>query len=783
MPLATSRCFSLCLLFFSLLIPKILSSQTNGSLRGNVVDQSDGTPVAFAAVQIADVNKGTTTDLDGFFALSELAPGEYQLGVSFLGYRDTSLIVTINPGQISYLRIPLSSGAIDLETLDLSARNQQAKTNVQLATIQVNPSEIKAMPSTGGEADLAQYLSVLPGIVTTGDQGGQLYIRGGAPVQNKVLLDGMTIYNPFHSIGFFSVFETETIQNVDVLTAGFNAEHGGRISAIVDITTREGNKKRHSGLVSASPFQAKALIEGPFIPYNEETGTGASFIFTGKHSYLDQTSRQLYAYAIDTSFYSFTERGDTASLSARDIGLPYQFTDLYGKLSFNAGNGSRLDLFGFRHSDVFDFAGLVNLNWDAFGLGANFKIVPTNSDIIINGALSYSDYLIALQESDGFPRTSGINSINAQLSFDYFGDARSVHYGFEFTSFNTDFQFRNSFGNQLQQRDFTTELAGFVKYRQQIGGLIMEPGLRLHYYASQARMSIEPRLGLKYNISEDWRFKMGAGRYAQNVLSTRNDLDVVNFFAGYLAGPEETIFDPETNQAITNRLQQAWHAVAGLEWDASGNLQLGMEAYYKNFSQLIRINRNKIDPRDPDFSIETGEAYGLDFTARYQRSDWYLWLTYSLAHVTRDDGRQVYPTVFDRRHNINFLLSYQFGPQDQWEAGARWNFGSPFPFTQTQGFYQDVNFQDLLQTDVLQGNFPIGTLLAEDINGGRLAPYHRLDLSLKYTLSLGEYSELETNLSVTNAYDRANVFYVDRLTNARVDQLPILPSIGLTFRF
>lgn len=759
-----------------------LYGQSGGILRGNVIDQSNGAPIAFAAVQLEDSGKGATTDLDGFFAISDIPEGQYNLQVSYLGYQDTVLQVEVRSGRITYLRINLLPAAIDLETVEFSARNEQAKTSVQLSTIRVAPKEIKALPSTGGEPDLAQYLSVLPGIISTGDQGGQLYIRGGSPVQNKVLLDGMTIYNPFHSIGFFSVFETETIQNVDVLTGGFNAEHGGRISAIVDITTREGNKKRYSGLVSASPFQAKALIEGPLIKYNEETGTGASFIFTGKHSYLNETSKQLYSYAVDTSFYSFAA-SDTSGLNPEDFGLPYTYTDLYGKLSFNAGNGSRLDVFGFNHSDNFDFAGLAKLNWDAFGVGANFKIVPANSDIIINGSISYSDYLVNLEESDAFPRSSGINNITALLAFDYYGDQRSLHYGFEFTGFNTDFEFQNLFGNQIQQRDFTTELAGFAKYRQQIGNLIVEPGLRLHYYASQAKLSFEPRLGVKYNISEDLRFKLGAGRYAQNVLSTRNDLDVVNLFAGYLAGPEETLFDPETNQALNNRLQQAWHAVAGIEWDAKTNLQFGVEAYYKDFTQLIRINRNKLSAQDSDFSVETGAAYGIDFTARYELPDWYIWATFSHAYVNRDDGEQVYPTVFDRRNNINLLVSYQFGSSDQWEAGVRWNYGSPFPFTQTQGFYQDINFEDLLQTDILQGNFPIGTLLANDINGGRLAPYHRLDMSLKYTLSLGKYSELETNLSITNAYDRANVFYVDRLTNARVDQLPILPSLGLTYRF
>lgn len=782
MPLRMSNCQSCCVFLYCLLMGNLLVGQANGSLRGNLVDQTSGAPIAFAAVQLPELQKGTSTDLDGFFTLRELSPGKLRLQVSVLGYQDTSLVITILAGQITYLRIALEPGIVDLEAIELSARKQQARTNVQLATLQISPSEIKSLPSMGAEADLAQYLSVLPGVITTGDQGAQLYIRGGAPAQNKVLLDGMTIYNPFHSIGFFSVVETETIQHVDVLTAGFNANHGGRTSAIVDITTREGNKKRLSGLVSASPFQAKALLEGPLIPYNNETGTGASFLFTAKHSYLDETSQAIYPYAIDTSFYSFLPQ-DTSSLPLGELGLPYRYTDLYGKLSFNAGNGSRLDVFGFRHSDNFHAAKLVNLNWDAIGLGANFKIVPANSDLIINGAISYSDYLIALEEEEGFPRSSGINNITALLSFDYFGDGQSLHYGFEFTGFNTDFQFQNVFGNQLQQRDFTTELAGFVRYRQEVGRLILEPGLRLHYYASQAKMSIEPRLGLKYNLSENWRFKMGAGRYAQNLLSTRSDLDVVNFFTGYLAGPEETIVDPQTMQPTANRLQQAWHLVGGMEWDVSGGLELGMEAYYKDFSQLIRVNRNKLDPRDPDFSVETGEAYGLDFTLQYRRPDWYFWLTYSHAYVTRFDGNQIYPTVFDRRNSLNALLSIQFGRQNQWEAGLRWNYGSPFPFTQTQGFYQEVDFQDLLQTDILTGNFPIGTLLSEDINGGRLASYHRLDLSLKYTLALGKYSKLEANLSISNAYNRSNVFYVDRLTNRRVDQLPVLPGLGLTFRF
>lgn len=131
-----------------------------------------------------------------------------------------------------------------LGEVKISASKERSKSEVQVSKIAVTPKQIKSSPSIGGDADIAQYLQILPGIVSTGDQGGQIFIRGGSPVQNKILLDGLNIYNPFHSLGFFSVFETEMIRNVDVLTGGFNAEYGGRILAIVDIKTREPNKSR-----------------------------------------------------------------------------------------------------------------------------------------------------------------------------------------------------------------------------------------------------------------------------------------------------------------------------------------------------------------------------------------------------------------------------------------------------------------------------------------------------------------------------------------------------------
>ena len=770
------------LLGFSLLLMLPLAIGQTGTVRGNVFDKDTGEPIIYGNIILQGTTMGTNTDFDGFFTLGNVPAGDYTLVATYIGYDSVAIDIKVKAGGIIYERLNMSPSSIDLGVVDVSGRREKARNDVQISKVTVTPKQIRSLPSTGGESDIAQYLTVLPGIIVSGDQGGQLYIRGGSPIQNKILLDGMTIYNPFHSIGFFSVFETETIRSVDVLTGGFNAEHGGRISAVVDIKTREGNKKRLGGLVSASPFQVKGLFEGPIKKLSDEGGGSTSFLLTGKHSYLAETSKALYSYATDTSFFSFAA-GDTSLADLENIGLPYNYTDLYGKLSFVSENGSKLNLFGFNFVDRFDLAGIVKVGWDAFGAGANFSLIPPNSNIIMDGTVAFSAYDIALTQSDGAPRLSGINSYNATLNFSYFGLRNQVDYGFEFNGFNTDFQFRNFVGVTFAQRDFTTELSGYFKYKQRIGNLIIEPGLRLQYYASQAQLSVEPRFGLKYNISDGVRFKAAGGLYSQNLISTVNELDVVNFFVGFLAGPEETIFKPGTRDATNDRLQRSIHGVAGLEIDITKNIELNIEPYYKGFTQLIAINRNKLSEQDPDFVTETGDAYGVDFSLRYENKNAYVWLTYSLGKVTRDDGEQVFPTIFDRRHNINFLATYTFGEKKSWEASARWNMGSGFPFTLTQGFYQDASFEDFIFTDFLTGNFDLNTLLSDTRNDGRLSFYHRLDLSLKKTIEFTKNLKMETVLSVTNVYDRDNIFFIDRVTNSRVNQLPILPSIGITMHF
>ncbi len=771
----------LLLLSLSILISSLAYTQT-GSIRGNIYDKEDGEPVIFATVSIEGTSLGTNTDLDGFFTLPNVPVGTQKVVVTFVGYQDFIVEVEILKDKIQNVQYFLEKSSVQLKEVQVSGSREQARNETTVSKVTITPKQVKSLPSIGGQADLAQYLPVLPGIVFSGDQGGQLYIRGGSPVQNMMLLDGMVIYNPFHSIGFYSVFETEAIRTIDVYTGGFNAEYGGRASAVVDIKTREGNKRRFAGLVSASPFQAKVLLEGPISKLKEGGGGSISYLITAKQSFIDETSKALYSYAVDTALYN---RGVAPEnrVAPEDIGLPFRFTDLYGKISMLGNNGTQLNVFGFNFEDEVRYPG-VNVDWSSFGAGLDFKVVPANSDAIIGGLISFSDYEIMLAEIGESPRRSRINSFSAGLDFSYFGNNSEFKYGFQVRGLTTELAFRNFSDITINHDVNTTEISGFFKYRKKINNLIIEPSFRLHFYASLNEASPEPRLSVKYNVSEKFRLKAAGGLYSQNLIGTVRDDDVVNLFTGFITDPEESFNKLNTDEPVDHKLQKAAHGIFGAEVDVSDKVTINVEPYFKRFSQIVNLNRNKTEATDSDYATEEGDAYGIDFSLKYETRKYYFWVAYSLARVDRFDGIQEYPPVFDRRHNINILGTYSFGPELQWEASARWNYGTGFPFNLTQGFYNRIEFEEEgITTDPLTNNTEIGQILSEDRNSGRLPTYSRLDLSIKYTHKFKKNLILETTASVTNVLDRENIFFADPTTLQRINQLPILPSLGVTFSF
>ena len=759
-------------LFFFLALSYTCIAQT-GEMRGFIYEEATSEPSIYTSVYLKGTNYGAQTNLDGFFTISRIPPGKYNLVVTSIGFDTIFQQIEIKRGDLITKKYYLKKSSIEIKEIEVSGEDQSKKTDTRVSVYKITPKEIKQIPTVGGEPDLAQFLQVIPGVIFSGDQGGQLYIRGGTPIQNKLLLDGMIIYNPFHSIGLYSVIDADIIRGADVYTGGFNAEYGDRISSIMDITTRDGNKKKMAGKFSANTFTSKIILEGPLKKENENDEGSSSFLLTGKTSYLDKTSKTFYKYA-------------------DSLGLPYSFNDIYGKISFNSSRGSKFNIFGFHFTDDVNYFHVADLGWKSTGFGSNFVLIPSSSSVLIDGNFAYSKYKIDLTEEDGRTRSSQINGFNGGLTFSYFIGKDEFRYGIELVGYATDYELTNILGSPVGQQENTTELAAFFKYKKVWNKLILEPGLRLNYYSSLSEFSPEPRLGFKYNIAENLRMKGAAGLYSQNLLSTSSDRDVVNLFYGFLSGSTD-LPDKFKGKDVTSLLQKARHLILGFEIDLPFHLVLNAEGYIKDFTQLENINRDKIFADDgshsdksdllkKDYIIETGLAKGVDVTLKYEHKKLYLWFVYSLGFNKRTDEMSEYEPSFDRRHNINLVASLKFGKKDLWQANARWNFGSPFPFTQTQGFYESVQFPNGIGSDIQNQNGNLAINYAE-INKGRLSYFHRLDISIQRTFHLSKLSTMEVTAGATNVYDRKNIFYRTRITDEKIYQLPIIPSLGVNVSF
>ncbi|MBA2611686.1 MAG: carboxypeptidase-like regulatory domain-containing protein [Bacteroidetes bacterium] len=764
-------------------------SQNNGIVKGFVYDKANGEPVPFSNVYFKGTTIGANTDLNGFFTISRIAPGDYKLLVTNLDFDTITETITIKAGDVLTKKFFAIKGGVKLEEVEVSTTAADKVENTTVAVQKIDPIIIGKLPSIG-EPDIAQYLQVLPGVVFTGDQGGQLYIRGGLPVQNKVLLDGLVVYNPFHSIGLFSVFDNDIMKNASVYSAGFGAEYGGRTSSIMDVTTRDGNKKRISGKIAASTFGAKATLEGPLVKLKDDGNTSASFLLSAKHSYLPQTSKLLYSYA-------------------NPNGLPFYYTDLYGKASINSTGGSKFSIFGFNFNDAVKYSDIASFKWKNIGIGTNFVLVPQSSNLLIEGNFSYSKYRIDFTnpslETDS--KFSDISGVNTGFNFVKFIGRQELRFGFEGAITNTEYQIQNPYYALINLSRSTIDIAGFLKYKfiDKKKRIVFEPSLRLQYYATLGVFSPEPRGSVKINITPKIRFKGAGGLYSQTLMSANSDRDIVNLFYGFINAPEndqisKTYLDKiGVSHTANSSVQKATHIVGGFEFDFFKYFELNVELYEKNFNQVININREKIfDDNDlnayrPDeykknFVIEQGRARGFDVVLKFDKKRFYFWAVYSLTHNNRWSGNTAtgvvtnYPPNFDRRHNINLVTSYTFGKKKNWEANARWNYGTGFPFTQTQGFVNQLNPSGNINYNLNSANGNL-SYIPSTLNGGRLPDYHRFDIGIKYKYHWSEKTTFEVNAGATNIYNRQNIFYVDRYTFSRINQLPIMPNINLSLTF
>ncbi len=704
-------------------------------LSGAVTDAEDGQELVGVNVILNREDGqqfGRATDGDGRFAFGGLLPGRYAVTATFLGYDAYADTLDLAFGDRVMLDIALAPSETAMETVTVETE-RTAATSSPAGLVQLRPADLAVIPSPDLSGDLAGVLTVQPGITTIGDRGGQLYIRGGTPTQNLVLIDGMRLFQPFHIVGFYSAFPAEIVQQADIYAGGFGARYGGRISSVIDVKTRNGSKQRFGGSASLAPFLTSVRVEGPIVPDE------ASFVLSVRESVVERVAEQVVGEA-----------------------LPYRFGDAFGKLHFFTGPASFVSLTGLRTTDAGTISGLedqTRIDWTNEALGGRFFYLPTSLAAALDVTVNYAAYRSSFAPDRAPARDADVKSFGGQFALAYFLERADVRLGFGGQTLQFDYTF-NRRGPVRRER--TTEGTFFVEADFDLGrGVRVEPGLRLQTFPAQQRdISLEPRLRASWTASPKLTLSSAFGLYRQEIIGLNDERDIGDVFTAWASIPQ----NEPTPRAL--------HAILGAEVRPTSSFALGVEGYAKQLDamQVLLADRGLVR--------SNGEVFGLDVRASWRRAPFNLLATYGYSASTYRNAREEYRPPHDRRHRLNLVGEFRRGP---WRLATRWQLASGRPFTRLIGVFDDLGPPDAGSDFLTAEGTP--TAIPETTPFRGLTPaYYRLDVSAERDFDLG-LAVLTLQASVINTTDRANFFYYDALRADRIDQFPLIPSLGLRVAF
>ena len=731
----------------------------NAVLRGFVRDASDGQPLQGVNVILTndgDAFIGSSTDRDGFFALSGIVPGRYYLAASFIGFSPHRDTLDVVPDDIITYNIELQP-ADDLlgEMVVESEREGAGAAGLTGGLQSITPRDITLIPAPDVSGDLANYLSTLPGVVSSGDQGGQLFIRGGEPTQNQVILDGMTIFQPFHLIGFYSAFPSSILNVTDVYAGGFGPRYGGRLSSVIDISTRNGNKRRIAGEVSAAPFISTALLEGPLV------SDKVSGLISGRFSVIEQGAERIL-----------------------DRPLPYDFNDQFVKLHADLSQNSQASISGLRSHD----SGIIGIlegsdadstlnevNWTSQAIGARYILLPTRIPVQAELLLSYS----SVENTFGTPadpsRSSNSSEINVSANVTHFNPRVDISWGLHARFSELNSELGGVFQNVTQDAEFISEAGGYLLFDLKgVEGLSFQPGVRFSSFPSKGRTFIEPRVRLTYDI-DIHRVSLAGGIYHQEIVGLTDRRDAGDVFTAWTTAP-------------FGKVPRAIHGLAGYQIRPFSWLQMAVEGFYKNMSNLSIAEWSSFPRFTTRLQSADGNVIGLDSRIEISKGPFYGFVNYGYAKVRYQaqqteieywfgDSEYEFSPPHDRQHQLNTVGSVEW---KNFTLSVRWQFGSGLPFSQALGFDEFILLSG--PTDLFEEHGDTRVLYTYPY-GGRLPSYHRLDISLEHTFEISKNTAVSILASATNAYDRTNLFYIDLFTLERLDQLPLIPAVGLKLQF
>ncbi len=723
----------------------ICIAQGTGTLRGFVTDSTNGESIIYANVIIKNSTHGSPTNTKGYYFIPAIPVGEHIVIISYLGYQKKEIEVKIVSNKITQFDVKLVPASIELNELSVVGEKSVRQNETDLGLEKITIKDIELVPA-GVETDIFRVLQSTPGVSTTGDVTSKYYVRGGGGDQNVVLLNGATIYNPFHALGIFSVVDPEMISVVEFYKGGFAPDYGGRLSSILNIVTKDGNKNEFQGTAQASLLSGKVAVEGP-IPYG-------SFLVTGRKSYYSEILKKY--------------------LNQKDA--PFDFYDVSFKANFSNPNLDRNGKFvvhGFLSSDIVDnedsFLEDYSVKNNIFGIGWN-KV--WSSPLFSEMFISYSGFKAEVMPNlgDAKPRMNEVTDITGDWNFTYIYDNKDeFHFGLQNKIISTNLSQQNLFGKNIsyKQEGWDMNIFGSYKfYRWENFGLELGIRGKLIGLSKKRPFLLEPRASVTYRPISTLAFKFAVGRHSQEMVTISNEEELISVF-------EPWIIVPDYVAAL-----QATHFIFGFTYYISDQITFELEAYYKDLINLLEENNQKFTAEFNDYINVDGEAYGLESMIEYQSSWFFTKASYSLSWAYKiKDGNRFFPR-YDKRHNLNFLAGIDFG--GGWESSVIWNFSSGMPFTPIIGFYDRMDVIDAGNN--FDFNHFIGATYWGEKNTQRLPVYHRLDFSIKKKFTFG-FADITLGASILNVYNRSNIYYFDRRTAKRVDMLPILPSVSIKAEF
>ncbi|MEX2344144.1 MAG: TonB-dependent receptor [Balneolaceae bacterium] len=728
-----------------------LAAQTT-TMQGIITDSSTGNPLEQAHISLQEIPseegqiRGMASDEYGFYQITNLQPGTYALRISYIGYithRDT---LTFSGSETRRLSIGLLPDDQEFDEVVVAPTGGAAR--LEAGRQRISSADMRRVPTPAGGGDLASYLQTLPGVVSLGDRGGQFYIRGGTPTENMVLVDGTMIFQPFHILGFFSVFPSGLVNDVDFYAGGFGPRYSGRISSVMDVKMRDGDRNHAGGSASLSPFLGEVLAEGP-IREGE-----ASFIASARQSVIDHTS----PWFLQQEY-------------------PVRFNSQYLKLSQFGRNDSRCSLLGMRTHDrgQLDFEEGEIFEWRNFLFGGRCVILPPGSNLLfdINAGLTHVSNSVSDNRDSG--RFSKVTRFNLDTNLTRYIRQMRFNYGLFVHIMTLNYDMSEQFLHPQRASAHLLNGGGHIEVNIPLGDQIQfYPGTVVTVYRENYKPGIEPRMRISWQPAglEDAELNIAAGRYTQTLTGLNDTRDASSVFTAWMAEP------PGGSR------MEAIHSLLGWRQALGGGFHLSLEAYHKRLRNLPVAVWSTLAEFTTDLATADGEVYGSDIRLEYSsRSAYgfvgygYSWTEYESAQdhfgIWFGEPVQKYHPSHDRRHQVNGLISLDIG---KFTTALRWDFGTGVPFTRPIGFDEAFFYNEKLPD--LHREFGTPRVILEKPYQGRIPAYHRLDFSLERVFTF-DTAELTFQIGAINLYDNTNLFYYDVYTHRSINQLPFAPYLSL----